>query len=157
MAYTTPPALLRHTRTLPSRLAIATLLAALAGELQAFEVGDPFATGALTPPPPALIIDGAALPCQPLAADVPYGVLEVVDLALCRNPTTREVVVCGAAAGGPGRSGASRFPAGPRRPRRRQPGEGRFAERQPAQCSLTLSWLLFDFGARSANLEVARS
>jgi outer membrane protein len=91
MAYTTPPALSLRTRTPPRRLAIATLLAALAGELQAFELGDPFATGALTPPPPALIIDGAALPCQPLAADVPYGLLEVVDLALCRNPTTREV------------------------------------------------------------------
>ncbi|MCU0990357.1 MAG: hypothetical protein MUE63_12415, partial [Xanthomonadales bacterium] len=59
--------------------------------MHALELGDPFATRALTPPPPALFIDGAALPCQPLAANVPYGVLEVVDLALCRNPTTREV------------------------------------------------------------------
>lgn len=156
MAYTTPPALSLRTRTPPRRLAIATLLAALAGELQAFELGDPFATGALTPPPPALIIDGAALPCQPLAADVPYGLLEVVDLALCRNPTTREVwSATRLQAAQVGLAQADFLPAlDGHVAGSRVRVDSRSANQSNA--ALTLSWLLFDFGARSANLEVAR-
>jgi outer membrane protein len=154
MAYTTPPALSRHTRTLPSRLAIATLLAALAGELQAFELGDPFATRASPlPPGPDHRWRRPALPGPPGRRPV-YGVLEVVDLALCRNPTTREVWSASARAGGGRSVSRSRLPADARRPPRasRVRIDSRSANQRNA--ALTLSWLLFDFGARSANLEV---
>ncbi|WP_288131881.1 TolC family protein, partial [Accumulibacter sp.] len=161
MAYTTPrsaslPALAqraRRTRTF-RRLAIATLLAALAAELPAFETSDPFATRSLTPPRPALT--GTTLPCQPLPAEASYGVLEVVDLALCRNPSTREAwsyVRVQAAQVGiaqsdflptlDGQLSASRVRIDSQTARQRN-------------ASLTLSWLLYDFGARSANLEIAR-
>ena len=67
------------------------MLAVLSAELPAFDTSDPFATRDITPERPALRIDDRLLPCQVPAADAPYGIVEVVDLALCRNPTTREV------------------------------------------------------------------
>ena len=94
--------------------------------------------------------------CQALPADAVYGVLEVVDLALCKNPTTREVwsfarvqaAQVGLAQSDflPGIDG--RLAAG------RQTINSQSASQRSA--SLTLSWLLVDFGARSANLEAAR-
>ena len=92
MAYiTSRPTALAHGATL-SRLALATLCAGFATPLQAFEASDPFAIRALTPARPALTISGELhrMPCQALPADAVYGMLEVVDLALCKNPTTRE-------------------------------------------------------------------
>ena len=132
------------------------LLGTLAGDLPAFELRDPFATRSLVPPRPSLYGERAAPPCQPLPADAPYGLLEVVNLALCRNPTTREVWsatrVQAAQVGLAesdllptlnGQANASRVRI-----------DSQSAQQRSA--SLTLSWLLFDFGARSANLEVAR-
>lgn len=150
-------------RPLPHRaasflLAIATLFASLPSGLQAFEVRDPFATRALTPPRPSLSLDGVEPlhpACQAPTTDA-YGVIEVVDLALCRNPTTREVwsaVRVQAAEVGvaqsqflPGLDGAMAI--------NRVRVDSQTTNQKSA--SLTLSWLLFDFGARSANLEVAR-
>ena len=96
------------------------------------------------------------MPCQALPADAAYGVLEVVDLALCRNPTTREVwsfARVQAAQVGVAQSAFlptldGRLTVG------RVSADSQSANQRGA--SLTLSWLLFDFGARSANLEVAR-
>ena len=50
-----PSSLKRHAAHL--LLLLATLTAVPAGDLQAFEVADPFATHALTPPRPALSLD----------------------------------------------------------------------------------------------------
>ncbi|MBO3702745.1 MAG: TolC family protein [Candidatus Accumulibacter sp.] len=139
--------------------AIVIVLAALPGQLSAGEVSDPFATDAITPPPPALDLSAAQnayLPCQALPDDTPYGVLEVVDLALCKNPTTREVwAIARLQAAQVGVAKSDFLPAlDGRLAVNRLRGEARSATQRSA--SLTLSWLLIDFGARSANLEVAR-
>lgn len=157
MAYiTSRPTALAHGATF-LRIALATWCAALATQLQAFEASDPFAIRALTPTRPALTISGELhrMPCQALPADAVYGMLEVVDLALCKNPTTREAwsyarvqaAQVGLAQSDflptvDGQVAASRIRADSRSTTQRN-------------ASLTLSWLLFDFGARSANLEVA--
>ncbi|WP_291987132.1 TolC family protein [Candidatus Accumulibacter sp. ACC007] len=139
--------------------AIVIVLAALPGQLSAREVSDPFATDAITPPRPALdlsAVQNAYLPCQALPDDTPYGVLEVVDLALCKNPTTREVwAIARLQAAQVGVAQSDFLPAlDGRLAANRLRGEARSATQRSA--SLTLSWLLVDFGARSANLEVAR-
>jgi outer membrane protein len=161
MAYTTsrPAALPSHAHraTLP-RLALATLCSALAADLQAFEMGDPFATRALTPPRPALAVasgEHASLPCQALPADAAYGVLEVVDLALCKNPSTREAwSYARVQAAQVGLAQSDFLPAvDGQMAVSRIKGDSRSTTQRNA--SLTLSWLLFDFGARSANLEIA--
>jgi TolC family type I secretion outer membrane protein len=163
MAYTTPRPTARRTRSRQSpgtrggtrrRLAIVTLLTTLAAELPAFEVSDPFGTAAITPPRPALT--GSALPCQPLSADAAYGVFEVVDLALCRNPSTREV--WSAARVQAAQVGLAQSEFLPTLDGRVAASQVRINNQNPNQrnASLTLSWLLFDFGARTANLEVER-
>jgi hypothetical protein len=90
-----------------------------------------------SPAAAALIIDGAAPACQPPAADALRRA--VVDLALCLNPTTREVWSARAAGGEvvwrklilPALDG-------------RAPAAGEVdAKRQQSNAALTL-WLLFD-------------
>lgn len=89
-----------------------------------------------------------------LPADAAYGVLEIVDLVLCKNPTTREAW------------SATRIQAAqvglvqsqflPTLDGRVAASQVRINTRNPNQrsASLTFSWPLFDFSARSANLEV---
>jgi outer membrane protein len=152
-------------RSLLPSLALALpllLCAVLAPEARAFGPTDPFATEAIVPPRPLLFPqlipeqDAAARPCQKPAADQIFGVLEVVDLALCQNPRTHEAwanarieaaqVGLAQSAFLPGLDGKAAVS------RLRNDGQGATAR----NASLTLSWLLYDFGARSANLEVAR-
>ena len=124
----------------------------------AFGSVDPFSTEAATPPHPALFpaTDGTYLPCQPLPAGTTYGVVEVVDLALCQNPKTHESWAnARAQAAQVGVAQSAYLPdldgkAG--RNRVRTDSETTTS----SNASLTLSWLLFDSGARSANLENAR-
>ena len=151
-----PATVARSTAVAHRRLVVAGMLVLLSAEVPAFDLGDPFATRDITPERPALRIDDGILPCQVPAADARYGIVEVVDLALCRNPTTREVWSAARVQAADvglaqadflptldGRANASRIRA-----------DSRSASQRNG--SLTLSWLLFDFGARSANLEVAR-
>jgi outer membrane protein len=150
--------------SLPPRAArflapLVILLAALPKPLSALEASDPFDTRAITPPRPALDLSAAEkayLPCQALPNDTPYGVLEVVDLALCKNPTTREIwAIARLQAAEVGVAQAQFLPAlDGQLAANRLHGNSRSATARNA--SLTLSWLLVDFGARSANLEVAR-
>ncbi len=114
---------------------------------------------AITPPRPALDLPAAAnayLPCQALPSATPYGVLEVVDLALCKNPTTREVwAVARVQAAQVGVAQSDFLPTiDGQLTVNRLRGDARSGTTRNA--SLTLSWLLVDFGARSAKLEVAR-
>ncbi|MCB1931095.1 MAG: TolC family protein [Candidatus Accumulibacter sp.] len=138
---------------------IATLVAALPANLPALEANDPFDTRLITPPPPALDLtapSGSHLPCRALPAEASYGVLEVVDLALCKNPTTREVWSLArvqAAQLGVAQSDFLPSVDGQLAIRRLRSDSRSTTQRSAA---LTLSWLLVDFGARSANLEVAR-
>jgi len=124
----------------------------------AFGPVDPFNTEAITSPRPLLFpVPGNSYePCNALPAGAIYGVLEVVDLALCQNPKTHESWANARAQAAQVGVAQSAF----------LPGlDGKVAASQvrtngintnPASASLTLSWLLYDFGARSANLESAR-
>lgn len=129
-----------------------------AAEVKAFGGIDPFSTDAATPPRAALFpsSDGAYVPCQPLPAGAAYGVVEVVDLALCQNPKTHEswanaraqAAQVGVAQSAylpdlDGKAGRSKIHTDSERT-------------NTSSASLTLSWLLYDSGARSANLENAR-
>ncbi|HCZ15081.1 MAG TPA: TolC family protein [Candidatus Accumulibacter sp.] len=143
-------------------LLLAALFAAIPGKLSALETmasSDPFDTRAITPPRPALTLSGpdsADLPCRALPADAAYGVLEVIDLALCKNPTTREVwSIARVQAAQVGVAQSEFLPTlDGRLAASRVTIDSRSANQRSA--ALTLSWLLVDFGARSANLEVAR-
>ena len=119
---------------------------------------DPFGTTAITPPMPSPQVAGrqADVPCAREIPSAPLSAIDAVDLALCNNPQTREVwaaarvqaaqVGVAQAAWLPnldGRLGASRYQ-----------NDGRYYNASSA--ALTLSWLVFDSGARSANGENAR-
>jgi len=119
---------------------------------------DPFNTAGITPPMPSPQIAGRQgdVPCAREIPGTPLSAIDAVDLTLCNNPQTREVwaaarvqaaqVGVAQAAWLPnldGRLGASRYQ-----------NDGRYYNASSA--ALTLSWLVFDSGARSANGENAR-
>jgi len=146
-------------RAAPLLLAVIALCGLFSHYARAFGAIDPFDTAASTPPRPLLYganPESAGLPCATPQPGAPLGVIEVVDLALCQNPLTREVwanarvqaaqVGVAQAAYLPsldGSLGADRVVS-----------NGLASNQRSA--SLTLSWLLFDFGARAASLESAR-
>ena len=148
---------------LPPRIpvALAALLAAQIGAASAahaFGLPDPFSTEALTPVPPVLRLDaeGNAEPCPAPARDTVYGLVEVVDLALCSNPATHEAWAnARVQAAQVGLAQSSWLPGlDGKAGGGRQRANGRDATTSNA--SLTLSWLLYDSGARAANLEKSR-
>ncbi|SDG92648.1 TolC family protein [Propionivibrio dicarboxylicus] len=118
---------------------------------------DPLGTDALLPPrPPVAGEDGRFAPCPPPAADAALGVLDVVDQALCRHPKTFEIWASARnQAALVGVSQATFLPgvsASGTLNRSRSDGENATTR----STAMTLSWLLADFGTRSANLENAR-
>jgi len=142
----------------PLILNFALVAGTFASGALAFGTTDPFDTDVITPPRPLLapIADNSYVPCKVLPAGAIYGVLEVVDLALCQNPQTHEswanaraqAALVGVAQsdflpGLDGKLAVSRVNASTQNVNQRS-------------ASLTLSWLIYDFGARSANLENAR-
>jgi TolC family type I secretion outer membrane protein len=119
---------------------------------------DPFGTDAMAPlkVSPRLSARVGEAPCATALPATALTALDAVDLALCNHPQTREVWASArvqAALVGVARAGwlpnldasasATRF----------QYDEGSFNRRSAA---LTLSWLLIDFGQRSANVENAQ-
>ena len=74
------------------RFILCTLVCLCSGLVFASEMSDPFGTEAMLPPKPALHIGGAVGdPCEAVSLDHALNLLEVVNLALCNNPKTREV------------------------------------------------------------------
>ena len=135
-------------------LFLALAAGTLASAALAFDQSDPFATEAITPPRPLLspLTDSTPAPCRERPAGTTYGVLEVVDVALCQNPKTRESWAnARAQAAQVGLAQADFLPA-----LDGKIGLNRSNSSSQRSASLTLSWLLFDFGARSASLENAR-
>lgn len=129
----------------------------LAVSAEAFGL-DPFNTEGITPPRPTPQTAGRSgdVPCAREIPAAPLTAVDAVDLTLCNNPQTREVwaaarvqaaqVGVAQAAWLPGldgRLGASRYQ-----------NDSRYYNANSAV--LTLSWLVFDSGARSANGENAR-
>jgi len=130
----------------------ATVLPAAAGSLD-----DPFATAARTPaaPSPQQFGRSGAVPCTDRLPDTPLGPGEAVDLALCRHPQTREVwATARAQAAQLGVARAAWLPTvdASLAATRYQYAEDPYTRRS---ASLTLSWLLYDFGQRAAGVEAA--
>lgn len=125
-------------------------------------VGDPLGTDALVPPRPALhgVAAEGATPCSASQSVAPLVLMEVVDLALCNNPQTREIwanarvqaaqVGVARAAYLPGLAGSVSAS------RNWTDAAGRNSPYDQNSAGLTLSYLLYDFGARDATLENAR-
>lgn len=147
----------------PSPLIALILLAATVVPGAALaEPGDPFGTSGMAPAQAAQSSPQAsALPCgespPPTAA---LGLRDVIDLALCRNPRTRET--WSAARVAAAQTGAARAPYLPGATisaqaqtfdQRNTPTAG---QRQQGSGTLGFNYLLFDFGGRSATLEQAR-
>ncbi|BBI99634.1 protein CyaE [Ferrigenium kumadai] len=115
---------------------------------------DPLNTEASLPLKPALRLGGAVGdPCADAAPRSTLNLFDVVNLALCNNPQTREVWASSRVqAAQVGVSKGSYFPAVSLSAsgNRNSPGTNQ------RTLGLTLSYLLYDFGARAANLESAR-
>ena len=115
---------------------------------------DPLGTEAALPLRPALRLGGAVGdPCEDAMPQGALNLTDVVNLALCNNPQTRQVWASSrvqAAQVGVSRGsylpGVSLSASG----NRDLPGTNQ------RSVGLTLSYLLFDFGSRAANLENAR-
>lgn len=137
----------------PFLLAAFLALPAWAGSL-----ADPFATDAMAPlkPSPRLAARVGEAPCATEIPAAPLAAIDAVDLALCNNPQTREVwAAARVQAALVGVAQAAWLPAlnGRATASRNFTESGNFNQNSAA---LTLSWLLFDFGQRSANVETAR-
>ena len=132
---------------------VCTLLCLWSGLALAEKTPDPFGTEATLPLKPALRLGGAVGdPCADAMPNRALNLLEVVNLALCNNPQTREVWansrVQAAQIGvskGSYLPGASLSASG----NRDSPGVSR------RSVGLTLSYLMYDFGTRAAGLESA--
>lgn len=115
---------------------------------------DPLDTEASLPLKPALRLGGAV--GDPCAEAMPNGALDlfdVVNLALCNNPQTREVWASSRVqAAQVGVSQGSYFPG----VSLSASGNRNLPGTNQRTLGLTLSYLLYDFGARAANLESAR-
>ncbi|HEY0665769.1 MAG TPA: TolC family protein [Gallionella sp.] len=107
---------------------------------------DPFGTDLMQPPP-----------CAPQSLDQPLTLPEVVDLALCNNPQTHELWANSrvyAAQVGVGK--AAYLPHAGLDAAASRNWTGTAPGTDQNSVSLNLSYLLYDFGARSANLEAAQ-
>lgn len=157
MAHSDPPETLMSAAVLRSLLAAACFVPALptawAGGLD-----DPLDTLSLAPlkPSPALGGRVTAAPCSSTLPATPLGVVDVVDLTLCNNAQTREVwATARAQAAALGVARSAWLPS--------LDGKGTVGRQwsdsvgsNERMASLTLSWLLFDFGTRAATVENAR-
>ncbi|OGS80587.1 MAG: hypothetical protein A2Z94_07750 [Gallionellales bacterium GWA2_55_18] len=137
---------------------VCALLCLHTGLAVAGETSDPFGTEALLPPKPALRLSGAiGDPCAQAMPNGALNLLDVVNLALCNNPQTREVWASARAqAAQVGVSKASYLPS----PNLTASGSRSRVDAAPnvyqRSIGLSLSYLLYDFGGRAANLESAR-
>ena len=127
------------------------------------ETSDPFGTEAALPLKPALRLGGAVGdPCAEtistgalnrVPGQKPFGLLEVVNLALCNNPQTREAWASARVqAAQVGVNKAGYLPSASLN----ASGNRNSPEVSQRRVDLTLSYLLYDFGTRAANLESAQ-
>ena len=120
--------------------------------------GDPFGTEGMAPlrPSPQLAARVGEAPCATALPTTPLSAIDAVDLTLCNNPQTREVwAAARVQAAQVGIAQAAWLPAldGRLAASRNFSDSGDTNQRSAA---LTLSWLLLDFGQRSASGENAR-
>lgn len=144
-------------------VSFACAILTLAGFAQsATAAPDPFGTEKLYPGRPGIRGEQATHDiCERALPNAPLTLLDVVDQALCRNPLTREVWAnARARAAEIGVVRAGYLPvvdAGGSLSRSQEGGSGiPSSGSTQARADVTMSWLLYDFGARDANLETAR-
>jgi outer membrane protein TolC len=121
-------------------------------------LNDPFGTDGMAPlkPSPQLSARVGEAPCATEIPFTPLTPVDAVDLALCNNPQTREVWA--AARVQAALVGVAQAAWLPNLDARASAGRN-FTETlnyNQSSAALTLSWLVFDFGQRSANNESAR-
>ena len=123
------------------------------------ELGDPFGTLAAVPPLAGVRATETA-PCQPADLGKPLSLADAVDVALCNNPQTRQAWASARAqAAQPGVAQAAYLPAvsasvsASRLRNEASRGGDPYSQRS---LGTDLSYVLFDFGVRSAGLENAR-
>jgi outer membrane protein len=145
---------------MPARVSRFLFACCLGGATLASATGlnDPFDIQGITPsrPSPSHLGRGMDGPCAAALPATPLTAVDAADLALCNNPRTREVwanaraqaALVGTAQSDwlPGINGA--VTTG------RNWSAGRETDQSTA--ALTLSWRVFDFGLRAANVENAR-
>jgi len=122
------------------------------------ETSDPFGTGSMLPLKPALRVGGAVGdPCEARPLDHALNLLEVVNLALCNNPKTREMwAISRVQAAQVGVSKADYLPGISLGASYNRTRTGTAPSVDQRSVGVTLSYLLYDFGSRAANLENAR-
>jgi len=120
-------------------------------------LNDPFATEAMAPlrPSQQLAARVGEAPCATEIPGTPLAAIDAVDLALCNNPQTREVWAAARVLAA--QVGVAKSAWLPDLDGRVSGGRLITETRDVSQNSaaLTLSWLLLDFGQRSANIENA--
>ncbi len=125
---------------------------------EAFSGAEPLATG-ISSPSPALILDNGKyiFPCAQPIARRPLNLTDVVNLALCRNPQTREAWTNSQVyAAQIGVSEAGYLPSLDFNASASRNLTGSASGTTQTGAGLNLSYLLYDFGSRSANLEAAQ-
>jgi outer membrane protein len=140
------------------RSILRTLLCLWSSLVFASEMSDPFGTEAMMPLKPALRIDGAVGdPCAAQSLNHALNLLEVVNLALCNNPQTRVVwATSRVQAEQVGVNTAAYLPSASLDASANSTKLGTAPSVAQRSISVTLSYLLYDFGSRAANLENAR-
>ena len=119
---------------------------------------DPFDTESLIPPKPTLQSEGSAGdPCASPMPEGPLDLLVVVDLALCNNPQIREVWANSRVyAAQFGVNKADYLPSANLNGTVTRSEADSNPSVNQRSISVTLSYLLYDFGLRAANLENSR-
>ncbi len=122
------------------------------------ETSDPFNTEAMLPLKPALHLDGAVGdPCSEPMPKAALNLLDVVNLALCNNPQTRVAWASSRVqAAQVGVSKADYLPSAVLSASANHILSGTTTGVDQRDVGVTLSYLLYDFGSRAANLENAR-
>jgi TolC family type I secretion outer membrane protein len=119
---------------------------------------DPFATDSALSLRPAVVLASrvGSLPCADSLPSRPLAAVDVLDLAICNNPQTREVwAAARLAAAQIGLARSAWLPTlNSKLSENRVKLDSRYETQKSA--ALTLSWLAFDFGARDAALENAQ-
>ena len=140
------------------RYTLYMLLHLWSGWAVAAETADPFNTDAMQPPNPTLRLDrGVSDPCAEPIPNLALNLLDIVNLALCNNPQTRigwENARVQAAQVGV--SKASYLPSAALNAAATHNISGSAAGQNQRSVGVTLSYLLYDFGARAAQVENAR-
>ena len=141
------------------RLLVASILLCLWSSLAiAGETSDPFKTDAMLPLKTTLRIDAAiGDPCAESMPKEALNLQDVVNLALCNNPQTREAWASARAqAAQVGVSKAGYLPDSSLSASGERNWTGALTGVNRHNIGLSLSYLLYDFGARAANVENAR-